>query len=835
MSRHHFRPLHSASALALVAGLTPPAPAFADCAVTSDVPPPSTASMPSSGDTVTCTAGDPPVENAPIINRAANGVTVVVGDGEAPEEAIRTQRRAIELGDGATITVLGDGEITTTGPDSEGIQLDEAASIRVDGLVRVQGESSEAIDMDYGDIVVGPTGVLEALGPNRTAAQQAEAIEIDNGGGARPGRSTVTVEAGGRVFSQSAEAVQVRSGGVDGTLDLLLAGSAATGVAGGTALRFGDGTDTLTLRPTYELTGLADGGALSDDLILEGGEGTAAEADAEQYLNFELLRKTGAGTWTLTGTAPNFAPDGIVEEGTLVVEGTVARTGMAVPAGTLAGTGTIGALDATGGTVAPGPLGDELGTLDVAGDARFAPGSTFAVDLAPDPAPNPAGTDFPGLASDRLAVEGAATIDGGTIRADGRPGDYPQAGAFTILTAGGGVSGTFDGVTDNLPDIDLRDIYNANSVQLVYRQAQEESPKVIFPSTTDAVADAGRLYTETLQRRGGLVAGAIPTTPETGAVAPITAVPGAAYKGGFIPPPVVAAPRRVAVPAFGAWAVGMGAHAQADGAEASTGAVPGFDADAYGAAAGIERRFGPGGTSLAGLSLGYTRTDVDTDDAVPSSAEVDALHLGVYASTVRGPLTLSGALGYARLDYDFEREFALNDGTLARATSGADGDLYAASLAASYDVSERLGFENLRLAPTATLDALHVTRDATREDGAGVLDLDVDGDDTTRVYAGVGVTVGTTLVAGGTVLTPEASVMWERAFGDLRTVTASAIPAAETDFATAAAPIDRDRLRVGAGLGIEFNDRVSGHVRYDGAFGSDSESHRGSAGVAIHF
>lgn len=812
--------------------------ALADCVVTNDAPPPNTAANPSSGDTITCTAAPPNPENTAIANGAADDVTVLIGDGQPPEAALSTTVRAIELRNQASVTVRSDGRVTTTNMDAEGIQLDEDATVRIDGLVRVFGESSEAIDMDNGDVVVGSTGIVEALGPNRTPAQQAEAIEIDNGGGLRPAASTVTVLEGGRVFSQSAEAVQVRDGSI-GTLDMTIAGSVATGVAGGTAVQLGNGADTLTLLPSYELIGLADGSAASDTLFLTGASirpGIDAVVDAEQYINFETFRKQDSSTYEVVGTAPGFAPQGFVEAGTLLVNGSISNSAVEVQGGTLGGVGTIGALDAVGGTVAPGPLGAAIGTLNVANDARFGPGSTYAVDLSPAPAPNPAGTDFPGLASDRLAVDGAVTIDGGTIVANGLPGDYPVAGAFTIITADQGVTGTFDAVSDNLPDIDLRDIYNPNSVQLVYRRAPIGSPKEVFPSTIDAIADAGRLYTETLQRRGALTVGSIPT--ETVPVSP-EPTPGFVYKDGFVPPPAefVTAPP----PRFGVWVAGMVAHADVDGAVDTTGregpgiGVPGFEADAYGAALGVEGYFGPGGSTLGGVSVGYTRTDVTTDRAIASTGEVDAFHVGAYAATVQGPLALSGALGYARLDYEFERNFALLDGTPVTATSDADGDLYAASMAASYDLAGPLGFAAFRVAPTATLDALHVTRDATRETGVGVLNLAVAGDETTRVYTGLGVTLGTALEVAGAVVTPEASVMWEHAFGDLRTVTSSAIPVADARFDTAGAAIDRDRLRLGVGVGVGFSERVAGHVRYDGAFGSHSRSHRGSVGLTVRF
>src|SRR3546814_18202305 len=86
------------------------------------------------------------------------------------------------------------------------------------------------------------------------------------------------------------------------------------------------------------------------------------------------------------------------------------------------------------GTIAPG---NSIGTLNVAGNIGFAAGSTYEVEV------NAAGE------GDLIAASGAATIDGGSVKVLAGAGDYRPQTDYTILTADGGVSGTFTDVPPN--------------------------------------------------------------------------------------------------------------------------------------------------------------------------------------------------------------------------------------------------------------------------------------------------------------------------------------------------------------------------------------------------
>jgi fibronectin-binding autotransporter adhesin len=164
--------------------------------------------------------------------------------------------------------------------------------------------------------------------------------------------------------------------------------------------------------------------------------------------------QNGSGTLILTGTS-GYTGTTTVNAGILDVNGSIANSAVTVNDGaTLKGNGTVGPLTlGTGATVAPG---NSIGTLHVAGNVSFATGSTYSVEL------NPAGQ------SDLIAATGAATIaPGALVQITAASGIYAPMTHYVILTASGGVSGTFVAPTINLSFLVPELIYQPNEVDLL--------------------------------------------------------------------------------------------------------------------------------------------------------------------------------------------------------------------------------------------------------------------------------------------------------------------------------------------------------------------------------
>jgi autotransporter-associated beta strand protein len=158
------------------------------------------------------------------------------------------------------------------------------------------------------------------------------------------------------------------------------------------------------------------------------------------------------GTQILSGT--NIYSGGTnVRGGTLNVTGTVGAVSVA-SGGTLAGTGKVGATSvASGGILSPG-TGGAPGTLTMAGNLTMASGASYLTYFTP-------------TAAGLTAVTGTASV-AGTVTANAASGTYTAGQTYKLITATGGVTGTFASLsTPGLPSYVTGSLsYDANDVIL---------------------------------------------------------------------------------------------------------------------------------------------------------------------------------------------------------------------------------------------------------------------------------------------------------------------------------------------------------------------------------
>ncbi|WP_199777466.1 autotransporter domain-containing protein, partial [Bosea sp. FBZP-16] len=217
-------------------------------------------------------------------------------------------------------------------------------------------------------------------------------------------------------------------------------------IATGAQLQISDGLGAVTA------ASIAGAGAIQigNGTTLKAGGSNASTTFSGSISGNGGFEKTGTGTLTLTG-ANTYTGATTVAGGKLVVNGSITST-VTLDGGTLGGSGTVGGVSVgSGATVAPG---NSIGTLTVSGNVSFASGSTYQVEI------NATGQ------SDRIVASGSATLSGGTVQVLAENGNYAASTSYTILTASGGVSGSFTSVTSNLAFLTPSLAYDSQNVTL---------------------------------------------------------------------------------------------------------------------------------------------------------------------------------------------------------------------------------------------------------------------------------------------------------------------------------------------------------------------------------
>jgi hypothetical protein len=261
------------------------------------------------------------------------------------------------------------------------------------------------------------------------------------GGGAGFG-GAIFVQQGGTLVVSGPLAVNGNSvsGGAGG------ASGGGNAVSGGNGSAFGNGiflqgNGTLSFKP-----GSGNTQTISDVIADQTGSGGTSFNSGSWAMTV-----SGGGTLVLNGSN-TYSGGTTVTGATLVVNGLIDDPTIN-SAGVLMGTGTVGPTQVnSGGTFAPGN-GTPGSSMTVAGNLAFASGALYVVNL------NPTMSSF-------ASVMGTATL-AGTVQANFSPGSY-VAKQYTILTATGGIYGTFSGISNvNLPANASDSLtYGANAVFL---------------------------------------------------------------------------------------------------------------------------------------------------------------------------------------------------------------------------------------------------------------------------------------------------------------------------------------------------------------------------------
>ncbi|MCP5055912.1 MAG: autotransporter domain-containing protein [bacterium] len=495
--------------------------------------------------------------------------------------------------------------------------------------------------------------------------------------------------------------IGIRINGVDGSIT----NSGRVVGTSGTAIRFRNGTNQLTLETGSKIFGDIQGGTGTDSVFLEGSGGYAG-----RFLAFESLTRRGRGLWTLRGMSTIGGP-ALISGGTLQVDGVLDAATFAVGSGgTLGGRGTVVPDVIVRGTVGPGAAGG-IGTLRTRGNVTFHRSSRLAIDVTPDSA-------------DRLRIGGKATLRGGTIVVNQDSGTFRDGKRYDILTTGGGRTGRFaTTVTSGSPVLRFETLYPKGRVQLRVERLPYASLPTLTPNQSrvagaldHAVAAGSSPAASTLTssldflQENEIAAALTSMDPETFDVYPqladhmaelrfdtierrLRAAAGGPARLGFQPAepipssPVTEAPEPgETLPAVSSphpkpsspdsnrptlWAYGLGVSGEKPGATD----VAGYDFDGAGTMLGADLLLSE--HFRMGLAGSWQETDV-ASDRPGSAGEILGRGLSLYATIESdGPLFADVMVQQLWNRYESERRVAFAD-VQRRATSDHDGRVFAA-------------------------------------------------------------------------------------------------------------------------------------------------------------
>ncbi|WP_170181755.1 autotransporter outer membrane beta-barrel domain-containing protein [Phreatobacter stygius] len=500
------------------------------------------------------------------------------------------------------------------------------------------------------------------------------------------GTGKVTVSGPGSTWNTGE--IRIGSGGAG---SLTIADGGHVSVTAGSSVTVGGAPGTGSLIIGSEpYSGMVGAGTLAADQVVLNGSGklvfshwTWADYRFEPVIAGAGKIEHYAGATILTADSSGFTGTTRVNGGALIVNGALGGT-TEVAMGVIAGTGTLATLNANG-VVAPGAFytwtavagGNEIGTLNVSGNATFSSRGSLYINVS-------------ATGADRLAVGGTATLAGNLALIPVGTG-FQFGTRYTILTAAGGITGTFDRMSSwgSFGAVRTTLAYGTNEVTLTL------DPNMISPllptgasRNTRNVAGAmdravmgganGSAFLPLyLQSQAGMVTGLNGLSGEA-ATGTQTAAFGAASlflnmmldpmagargatAGGTAPSLIQMAdlshgrPRPVA--ADQGWSVWTKAFAQSNkiGGDGATGSAA-TSGGLFGLAAGADKRLTP--DTMVGFALAGGGTNFGLGTA-RGSGTGDLFQAGLYGSTRIGDGYVSAALAYGWNSFDVTRSVAM--------------------------------------------------------------------------------------------------------------------------------------------------------------------------------
>ena len=356
-------------------------------------------------------------------------------------------------------TLSGGGRLAIAGGASTGINRIYSSSPGANlTLTNENGHTisvAQAASLGYGTLNIANHGHIVAGAEANLLIdpRNANAIAFTNTG-------TIRAENGGLITLSGSGGGRFRN---DGALEAR-AGGAIEAVSGAAIDNFSNATltggvytadhATLNIAPAgfqlaaNEATVIVRGADAATNIF---GGAPGAFTSAAFALNAGVLELTEGAALAITlpaGASFTNAGDLLIGSGSAFALAAPARSLLNDEEAVLRGSGSIDAALTSHGLLAPGDAPAAVGTLSVSGPVALHGG--FAVDVGPE--------------SDRLAVDAGLVLGGVLVVTAADPTAVSLGDEYTVATAGGGITGSFTTVVDNVPGLDLIQVVSGNAL-----------------------------------------------------------------------------------------------------------------------------------------------------------------------------------------------------------------------------------------------------------------------------------------------------------------------------------------------------------------------------------
>jgi len=690
---------------------------------------------------------------------------------------------------------LGDGSATNT------LTLD-GATLQTFGTVA--SPASRAV------VIGGAGGTVNTSGNAVTFAGNVSGT----GGLTKTGAGTLTLSGN-----------NTRSGDTDieqGRLSLQNGNALADGARVTIADLAGAGLDVATSETIGSLAGGGSSGGdvtLSNAATLNVGGDDSSTIFAGSITGGGSLVKTGAGLFHLTGNS-NYSGDTDVLDGTLSVNGSLAGAVNIGSGARLQGTGSVGMTSlAASSILAPG---NSIGTLTVTGDLNFDPSSVFEVEIGST-----------GL-SDRVDVTGTAFLNGAkvqTILWDPAV-SYVNGQSYTIVSAGT-VSGTFGDLEIDSAFLKSFLSYSATDVTLTLRTVL--SPGSLFPSAAltynqqqsaygldflDQTSGSSSLalynailYSDRAEARDAFdqLSGEIHASLQNGLFSEADDVRNVVYDR---LDEAFETGAKVWTSAYGniSWLKGDG---NASSARTARGGV------LYGVDWLIDDR-------AAGVFAGVGQSSFEIPD-LGSTANIDSVHLGLYAGQRFGGLQVKFGASNSWYDIETRRDIAF-DGFSDSQTARYRGSTAQFFSEASFDFGLS---RDLVITPFGRLDYAIAQRDSFHEDG-GASSLSGESAREDQFATTVGLRAERQASVAGKNVVTGFDVAWRR-IADQDTALSALTFENGGSFVVKGLRNAENSVVAGGSVALQLTAAAAASVSYRGEFGDGQNRHSANARLDVRF